>query len=773
MSEVVERPPRPMLPPLFWALLTTLCCVRAVLWAGPDPRAPLLAACLVTVLGVLVVALLRWRACEGVLVVTLPVIAALVCSLLVCSWELSRQESLSSSLSSSSTLSWEFLLEGDMSEGASGWRGRASALRDGARVGSVWLVSSERHLVGTTLRCVGRFSPNGDDKWGASTRSQGLAGTVRVIRVLESRPATGIRGAILDYRERVLARLDPSSSDARALLAGTICGFTPAMSERGLSEVFAACGVSHLVAVSGGHLVLVTALAGALLSRTRLPWAPRAMTLLALTGAFVVFCGAPASAVRSWAMSLVAELSRLASRRAHPLSSVSAVALVMALLSPGVTGQLGYLLSVTCVCGICVLGSYARYVLRVCSPNVLGGRRGVLAAPLGRAGQGAGEALSLTLVSQVVTSPLTCSAFSQLSLVAPLANVVLAPLFSALLALGLGVAALQWAPSAQSLALLGCDAVGGMIVGALRALARLPLACIAVSVDEGPALVALAAFLVLLLLWWPRVSRGALLVGLGLAAALALLVVLRWRYFAPPCVRVLDVGQGDAILITDGASSVLVDTGPGDTVVEALARNHVLHLDAIVLTHLHADHAGGLSDVLGVTDVGMVIVPEGTDVTGFDVECPVAEICYRDVLGVGRFSLRAVSPVEPMGGEGNEGSLELALSFDDGTRTLTGLLAADAEREETLAVLERGDVGDVDVLKVGHHGSKVSLTPEIIEVLRPEVSVASAGEGNSYGHPDPTCVEMLEEAGSTFLCTKDVGDVTVKPGSEGPVVCVG
>ena len=78
-------------------------------------------------------------------------------------------------------------------------------------------------------------------------------------------------------------------------------------------------------------------------------------------------------------------------------------------------------------------------------------------------------------------------------------------------------------------------------------------------------------------------------------------------------VHYLDVGQGDAILITDGASSALVDTGPDGAVVEALARNNVFHLDVVVLTHLHADHAGGLEDVLGVASVGMVVVPEGTD----------------------------------------------------------------------------------------------------------------------------------------------------------------
>ena len=770
MSRVAERPPRPMLPALFWALLAALGCIRATLAAGPDPIVPLVGSCVLGMLAALLLLVSRALGWLETLVGVLSVIASLACSLMVCSFELSRQGFLEHALRSSPVSSWEFLLEGDMSEGVYGWRGRACAFRDGRRFGRVWLVSDECHQMGTTLRCVGRYSPNEKNEWGSSSRAQGLAGTVRVVSVLERRVADGAWGVVLSLREAVLERLDSESSDARALLAGTICGSTVSMARRGLSDVFAACGVSHLVAVSGGHLVLIAALASGLLERTRLPPLFRAMALLVLTGAFVVFCGAPFSAVRSWAMSLVAELSRLAGRRAHPLSSVSAVVLVMALLSPGVTGQLGYLLSVVCVCGICVLGSYARYVVRTCTFVGFPSRGSKVFGLLARALGDAQEALSLTLVSQAVSSPLTCATFSQLSLVAPLANVVLAPLFSVLLALGLVAAMLQGLPAVQGISLLGCDAVGGLLMLVMRVMAELPLACVAVSVDEGVALMVLGASLVVLLLWWPRVSRRAVLSALGIGALLIVLHVARWRYFAPACVRVLDVGQGDAILITDGASSALVDTGPNSSVVEALARNHVFHLDAVVLTHLHADHAGGLEDVLGVASVGMVVVPEGTDTSLIADGTRFEELCYGDTLSVGRFDLRAVSPLEPSGGEGNEGSLELSLTFTDGRRTLTGLLAADAEREETGAALERGDVGDIDFLKVGHHGSEVSVTPEIARALMPEVSVASAGEGNSYGHPDPMCVEMLEDVRSVVLCTKDVGDVTVAPGADGPIV---
>ena len=771
MSEAPERPDRPLLPPAFWALVAFVGVARPCLAGNLDPA--LLAGASLGLLAVAALACLALARTRLRAAVTLAAAVGMGAGLsgIACAGELARQGALVQALSASPVSSWEFRVETDMSEGASGWRCRARALGDGRATGSVWLIAESPLELGDTLRCVGRFAPNEGDEWGRSSRAQGLAGTVRVVRVLGVEGAGGVRGAVLGLRAAVLASLDAESSDARALVAGAICASTRAMSARGLDELFSACGVSHLVAVSGGHLVLVGGIVSALLGALSLGPRTRSAALVAATGAFVAFCGAPVSALRSWVMVLSAELARLVGRRAHPLSSASVTALALAALEPGVTGQLGYLLSVTCVCGLCILGRYARYALRVLAGAGRGRHEGPVAVLLAsRAGRSIEEALALTLVAQAMTAPLTCATFGTLSLVAPLANVVLAPLFSALLALGLAAACLAGVPAAQAVALAGCDGVGLVIIQLARGLAGLPLSCVAVSVDEGTALAVLAVCLGVLLALWPRVSRRALAAGLGILVGAALVWVLRWRLFAPACVRVLDVGQGDAILLTDGPSAILVDTGPGDAVLAACARNNVTHLDAVVLTHLHADHAGGLEALLGTVDVGELIVGEGVDATRLAPGVPVTEVGYGDVLRAGGFALRVVSPLEPTTGEGNEGSLELLVRYGEDGRELTALLAADAEREETGAAVERGDVGDVDLLKVGHHGSAASLTPEIAEALDAEVSVASAGEGNSYGHPDPACVEILEEAGSLFLCTKDVGDVTVEPGAEGPVV---
>ena len=241
----------------------------------------------------------------------------------------------------------------------------------------------------------------------------------------------------------------------------------------------------------------------------------------------------------------------------------------------------------------------------------------------------------------------------------------------------------------------------------------------------------------------------------------------------------LDVGQGDAILVADGSTAVLVDTGPDEKVSQALARQGIIHLDAIVLTHLHDDHVGGVDDLVGRVGCNRVLVAGGvTNQIPEDLSASITklsghaaeEISYGDTIRAGSFSLRVVSPTEPVDGSENADSLELALTYEHNGNGLSALLTGDAERDETGACLARGDVGDIDFLKVGHHGSELSLTSEEAAALDPEVSVASAGEGNKYGHPREECVDALEGADSVFLCTKDVGTVTVRPGARGPVV---
>lgn len=697
---------------------------------------------------------------------------------------------VSEALASSSVSGWRFELVGDMSPTATGvWRGRARAEGE-ACSGYVWLTSPDELLMGDRIRCVGRFLPNADDEWGRSSAAQGLSGSVRVVLATERDEPEGLALLARRVRWAALDVLRPGESDSGALLAACVCGYAPPMRARGLSEEFSRAGISHLAAVSGSHLALVASCVSAVLEGLCLGVRVRSVASILVTGGFVLLCGLPVSAVRAWAMACVSQAVALSGRRGHQLSSVSLVGLVMALLDSSLSGQLGFLLSVSSVVGIGLFCPYARFALGEVAlalgsmgagtagrgvPRPLGQALG----RFGRVGRGALDALAVCVVCQASTFAIGASSFGSVSLVAPLANLLAAPVLGILMPLGLAAGVASPAPVAADVLARLAGAVAQPLLAGVSWLSSLGLASVPVSVDLGLALLVTVLLSAVLLVAWPRPSGRLLAGGTLVALALAGAVLLRLRWLAPPRVCVLDVGQGDAVLVQDGGSAILVDAGPGDAVGAALARNGVLHLDAVLVTHLHDDHYGGLSTLGPVLSGGEVLFGQGVSGSLTDeVKCElsalapgsVSEVSHGDVLRVGRFSLSVVSPLGSSDGSQNADSVQLALSFEDGPRTLSGLLTGDGEKDELAAELGRGDVGDVDFLKVGHHGSAVSLDEAEARALSPEVSIASAGANNRYGHPRQECVDVLEKAGSAFLCTMDVGDVTVEPGELGPRV---
>lgn len=783
-----ELPARPAVPLALPALLVVLLVERLVM-TGAVSWAPLATGVLLAAAGLL--AGRRDRSGEhrlpGVLLVVGAACAAATLSGLACRLEVER---VASALASSSVLEWELELVGDMTPiKTGGWRGRARAT-SGDLSGCVWLSSEEELLLGDRLRCVGRFSPNADDEWGRSSAAQGVSGSVRVVSELGREGPEGVPLLARSIRWGVLEALEPRETDEGALLAACVCGYAAPMRGRGLADVFSRVGISHMAAVSGSHLALVASCVAAVLEAVGLRPRLRALLTMLSTGAFVVLCGMPVSAVRAWAMACVSQAVALAGRRGHQLSSASLVGLGMALLDPSLSGQLGFLLSVSSVVAIGLFCPYARFSLgELASPlAVLGHGPGAGRVPrvvadgagrLRKAGRGCLDALAVCLVCQIAAFAISASSFGSVSLVAPVANLLAGPAFAVLMPLGLGCALVSPVPCLAQTAVQAAGLVAAPFLEGVRLLSSLSLASVPASVDVGPSLLATIGGAVVLLVWWPR-PNGRLIAGGALATlAIAVMILFRLRWLAPPRVCVLDVGQGDSILIQDGGEALLVDAGPGDAVGEALARNGVLHLDAVLVTHLHDDHYGGLS-VLGPTlSGGQLLLGEGVSKVlpaEFSEEVSalgpgsVNEVSRGDVLRVGRFSLTVVSPTGPSDGSQNADSVQLLLTYEDGGRALSGLLTGDGEKDELASELERGDVGDVDFLKVGHHGSAISLDQSEAEALRPEVSVASAGLNNRYGHPRQECVDVLESAGSLFLCTIDAGNVTIEPGKAGPRV---
>ncbi|MDO4796641.1 MAG: ComEC/Rec2 family competence protein [Coriobacteriales bacterium] len=771
------------MPASFAAMVCVLAVVRQILregrgWMdGNVGRAALLLSCLCVAAFVVMRLARKDMRPYGLLVVA----AALVIASLVTTRALEVAQVHEKRLSHTPVSRMTLEVESDPTEGERGYRCRARVMLDGSSLGSVWLVCPTRPDRGAVLRCVGTYHPNDDDEWGVSARMQGIVGSVRASRVLESWSQEGPLSIVLRARQATLEALCPQESDERALLAGCVCGWRGALRDRGLDELFATTGTAHLVAVSGSHLSIVTMLVGALLGRMRLRRTRATVLLLMASGIYVLFCGMPVSAVRAWVMASMASVAGTAGRRSYGLSAVSITALVMALADPPVCGQLGFVLSVCSVSALCLFGPYATVVCASFADGIRVPRR--VPKALRRRLHGARDAIvesfSASLVASCATMPLVAQSFGRVSLVGPVASIVLCVPFPALMFLGVLSIPLVRVPIVGRCALAACDTVAHVVLAAMRLVAGVPYASLPTQ-GWGERVTILVCLLALaLFVFWPRVTTRRAGACLGALAVLFVVVTLRQEMGSHARICVLNVGQGDAILVQDGSSTLLVDAGADDATSNALARNGVLHLDAVVITHMHDDHYGGMQGLVGLVDCDAVYVGAGVkghlpaelmQTINALGDIPVEEMAYGDTLHVGAFSLRMVWPTRKTDGTTNADSIQLYIDYQGGDGSLCGLLTGDAEQEQLAELINHNDVGDIDFLKVGHHGSSVSILPEQARQLDPEVSVASAGEHNRYGHPTRACVEALEDVGSLFLCTKDVGDVEVTPGITGPTV---
>ncbi|HUG95860.1 MAG TPA: DNA internalization-related competence protein ComEC/Rec2 [Pleomorphomonadaceae bacterium] len=595
---------------------------------------------------------------------------------------------------------------------------------------------------------------------------------------------------------------EPEASLGAGILLGVRAGIDPAV-----RDAFAVAGLSHVVAISGWNVAIVVVLIGALTRRLRRragPALPAMVAVVAVAG-YVVLVGASPAVVRAALMAGALLVSRLGGSPAHAGSALMAAVVAMLVISPPALWDVGFQLSALATGGLIVLG-------------------GALEQRLARWPVWIRTPVALTVAAQLATLPVLLATFEQVSLVAPVANVVVVPLVPAVMA-GSALAAVVGGLAA-ALPLPGVSDTAGWFGGGaawlpLRALitagttaAELPLAALPVTggpwftvawypllavvarrlsrqSDPGPATaaplevagrlglpqVALpeAAAFATALTWVARPRRAVAGLVLVLAGA-TLLTGPDGRLH----LTALDIGQGDAILIEapDG-STALIDAGVDPDLTlrrigQALAF-HERQIEVVILTHPHQDHLGGLGEVLRRYEVSLFV----------DGGRPLHSDPHHDVLAAAqhepgaRVMAASAGQVIPLGrgaqleilfptaddvaralpdGDINNASIVALLRYGGFSALLTG----DAEAPVEALLAARGLLRQVDVLKVGHHGSDSGTTDAFLSLVQPSVAMISAGIDNQYSHPNRSTLENLEEVpGLTVYRTDLDGGVEV------------
>jgi competence protein ComEC len=591
--------------------------------------------------------------------------------------------------------------------------------------------------------------------------------------------------ALYSVKDRVrdaLARLvpDPEAS----LLQGILLGIRSGIPDD-LYDDYNTTGTSHIIVISGANITFISALF-ALTFRRLL--GPRRAYWLTIAGIalYVLLVGADAAVVRAGLMGGLFVTAMALGRRSTAYISLFATILVLTLITPMALWDVGFQLSFAATLGLILFAPgierrFQRGLVRVASQD---SARKVL--------RFLNEALILTLAAQILTIPLVMYHFGQVSLVAPLANLLILPAQPPIMGLG-GAATIAGMvpflePVAQAIAwvpwllLAYTNAV-------VRWMAGWPLA--SVEVDQASAgwlVLVYAALLLLVWIWfrrreaagrvWNRLaarrSMVFLLGGPAIIAVLAWLAVLQLPD-RKLHVAFLDVGQGDAILITTPAGQqVLVDGGPSPSdLTSALGKEMPFwdrSIDLLVMTHPDADHISGLVEVLERYEVDSWLDNGRPDDDATYGECMAlieeAEVERHTVRGgdsldLGQGIVLEVlhPPAELMRGteaDGNANSLVLRLVWGEADFLLTGDIGGEAER----VLLKSGQGLSADVLKVAHHGSGGSSDEEFLKAVAPSYAVISVGEENKYGHPDEGVLERLAELGDvTVLRTDAAGTI--------------
>lgn len=231
-------------------------------------------------------------------------------------------------------------------------------------------------------------------------------------------------------------------------------------------------------------------------------------------------------------------------------------------------------------------------------------------------------------------------------------------------------------------------------------------------------------------------------------------------------VHYIDVGQGDATLITCAGESMLIDAGnnnKGTLVQSYLMSQGVQSLDYVIGTHPDADHIGGLDVIITKFDCGTVFLTDDTKDTatyrdvisamqykGYNKTLPVAGDTYQ--LGGAEFTF-----VGPVTSNDDSNNNSIALLLKHGSKTF--YFEGDAEEEEETSILNTGVTLSADVYKVGHHGSKTSTTDAMLAAVAPAYAVISVGAGNSYGHPNAETLNKLRAAGVSVFRTDEQGSI--------------
>ena len=520
-------------------------------------------------------------------------------------------------------------------------------------------------------------------------------------------------------------------------------------------------GIRHVAAVSGLHVSILFSLIFFLTGKQGKLSVLIGLPVLVV---FAAMAGFSPSVTRACLMQGLMLLSLLLHKEYDPPTSLAFAALVMLVANPVVVTSVGFQLSVASVAGIFLFaGKIAAWLLNDQRLGRWKKRKfyGILVKTA--------TSVGVSLGALLLTTPLTAWYFGNVSLVGVLTNLLclwmITGIFCGIIAACiLGVV---WLPLGKLFAWCVAWAVR-LVLGISGVIGRFPLAAV---YTESIYIVFWLIFCYILLTVF-LLSREKRPVVLLCCAVVSLCVALLASWTEPLLgtyrVSVLDVGQGQCVLLQSGGKSYMVDCGgdydenAADKAAATLLSQGVTRLDGLILTHYDRDHVGGAAYLLSRIPANLLVLPEGSGAAEFE----------GDILS--SFAGTMLRGDEDLSISWEDTSIRIFASFDTKTSNESSLCVLfHTEKCDILITGDRSTVGEafllrsaqlpqLDALIVGHHGSGKSTGEELLAATRPVTAVISVGEGNSYNHPAQEVLERLAKYGCIIRRTDLEGNIILR-----------
>lgn len=572
-------------------------------------------------------------------------------------------------------------------------------------------------------------------------------------------------------------------SYAPELMPGLILGDRSQQSEH-VDQAMKISGLSHLSAVSGAHTSLIATAATILFRSLRLPRGVVVAAFLCTLVLFVQIIGMQPSIIRAATMGAIGAWALFYGRGSQALPVLALSTIVILTISPELVHEVGFQLSVAATTGIVLGAQPLERWLHGFFEKVLPDFWASLLS----------SSLAISATAQLACQPLLLTFIDYVSLYSLLANLFATPLLPLITIPGTIAAALSVIAPGVSQLLLHLVAVPAAAIGWLATtVADLPGATLPwPEGNAGTLLIVLhwaasGIFVVKLLRlqrrpkppvkldspvprWQrifsaqnPQLSMSNMVQYMILAVAVVAHLAVFWPTTSGSIddewdIIGCDVGQGDMFLIRTGpASAMVIDTGPDEKLAQqCLSDANVESIDALVITHLHADHVGGISGVLEHHEPEEILYSTGADDTyiaqNSEMPAGARQVTEPEVQIIDHARADDQHPVQirwsilganPQATSENDASIIMSVEIYRHGGVVQALFAGDLEEDEAARVIaEETMPDDIDILKLSHHGARNGGT-DIIEHTGPTMALIGVGAENTYGHPHQDIIEAL------------------------------